>query len=83
MTKAHGLIYQLRKAGISAEGDHLDRSVRAQMKYANKIGASYSFILGDEELKVQKVALKNMDTGEQEEVELSKLVETMKQKIEA
>ncbi len=83
MIKAHGLIYQLRKAGISAEGDHLDRSVRAQMKYANKIGASYSFILGDEELKVQKVALKNMDTGEQEEVELSKLVETMKQKIEA
>ncbi|NLP47200.1 MAG: histidine--tRNA ligase [Epulopiscium sp.] len=83
MIKAHGLIYQLRKVGISAEGDHLDRSVRAQMKYANKIGASYSFILGDEELKVQKVALKNMDTGEQEEVELSKLVETMKQKIEA
>ena len=83
MIKAHGLIYQLRKVGISAEGDHLDRSVRAQMKYANKIGASYSFILGDEELKAQKVALKNMDNGEQEEVELSKLVETMKQKIEA
>lgn len=82
LKKAHGLIHTLRKEGISAEGDHLDRSVRAQMKYANKIGASYSLILGEEELVKEKATLKNMNTGKQEEIQLSQLVEIMKQKIQ-
>ncbi len=70
LIKAHGLVHELRQNGISAESDHMKRSVRAQMKYANKIGARYSFIIGDNELEAGKVGIKNMDTGDVSEVSL-------------
>ncbi|NMA82365.1 MAG: histidine--tRNA ligase [Epulopiscium sp.] len=78
---AHALVYELRKVGISAEGDHLNRSVRAQMKYANKIGATYSMILGEEELQTGKATLKNMINGEQEDLTLEQLVMVMQEKV--
>ena len=51
LLKAQSLTYELRKAGIQADCDTVERSVKAQMKYANKIGAKYSVILGDSELE--------------------------------
>ena len=57
------LVMELRKVGIIAEKDHLGKSVKAQMKYANKIGAKYSMILGDDEIANNKARLKNMDDG--------------------
>jgi len=63
--KAHQLAYTLRKAGIQAESDIVARSVKAQMKYANKIQAKYSMILGCSELAENAATLKNMETGEQ------------------
>ena len=45
------------------------------MKYANKIGAAYTLVLGDNEIDNEKANLKNMETGEQSEVELSKIAE--------
>lgn len=71
--KAQELTFSLRKKGISAECDTVERSVKAQMKYANKIGVDYSVIIGDSELESGKVSLKNMTTGEQEEISLTDL----------
>lgn len=73
--KAQGLTYQLRKNGILAECDTVGRSVKAQMKYANKIGAAYSLILGENEIVNNQVVLKNMETGEQQEIKLSEVFE--------
>ena len=68
---AQKLVAQLRSLGISADRDHLGRSVKAQMKYANKLGVKYSLILGDDEVANKKAKLKNMDEGIETEVELS------------
>ncbi len=58
------LVYDLRSAGIAAEQDLCLRSVKAQMKYANKLGAKYSVVLGDDEIDNRRADIKNMETGE-------------------
>jgi histidyl-tRNA synthetase len=70
---AEKLAYNLRKNGKSAQIDLCGRSVKAQMKYADKIGAKYSIVLGDDEVKSGVAALKNMQTGEGKEVNLEDL----------
>ena len=60
----------LRKAGIYAEYDVVGRGLRAQMKYADKIGAKFSIVLGDDELANYSAKLKNMSTGEQTDIQL-------------
>ncbi len=82
LIKGQGLAYRMREAGIKAESDSVGRSVKAQMKYANKIGAEYSVVLGDNEIAEDSVALKNMGTGEQEQVKVSELLDVMKSKIQ-
>ena len=62
---AHRLVQELRSIGVSAERDHMDRSVKAQLKYANKIRAEYVIVLGDDEIESGKVKLKNMAKGEE------------------
>ena len=81
LVKSQGIAYRMRSEGIKAEGDSVGRSVKAQMKYANKIGAKYSVILGDNEIAEDTANLKNMETGEQEQIKVSELVEIMKKKI--
>ena len=81
LVKSQGIAYRMRSEGIRAEGDSVGRSVKAQMKYANKIGAKYSVILGDNEIAEYTANLKNMETGEQEQIKVSELVEIMKKKI--
>ena len=67
------LVYRLRQAGIRAEADLAGRSVKAQMKYANKIGARYTMILGEDELTEGQAALKNMETGESQKVAFAEI----------
>lgn len=62
---------RLRRAGIYAESDLMERSLKAQMKYAGKIGAAYTLIIGESEAESGRAQLRNMQTGEQEEVEIS------------
>ncbi len=69
------LVQKLRAAGIIVETDYMDRSVKAQMKYANKIGAKNTVIIGADELAGNKANIKNMQTGEQTEVALDRLAE--------
>ncbi len=62
---------RLRRAGIYAECDLMERSLKAQMKYAGKLGAAYTLIIGDSEAESGRAQLRNMQSGEQEEVEIS------------
>ncbi|WMJ89594.1 histidine--tRNA ligase [Anaerocolumna sp. MB42-C2] len=72
---AYKVVNQLRNAGIIVETDYMDRSVKAQMKYANKIGAKNTIIIGADELAVNKVSIKNMESGQQTEQTLEKIAE--------
>lgn len=68
------LLYELRKAGLSADIDYLGRSLKAQMKYAGKQRARFVVILGEDEVKNGVATVKNMDAGEQATVPLAELV---------
>jgi histidyl-tRNA synthetase len=70
IVKGIAIAERLRSAGAFAECDIVGRSLKAQMKYANKIGAAYTLIIGDGEIESGKAQLRNMETGEQTEVEL-------------
>ena len=72
------LIYELRKDGISAERDYLSRSVKAQMKYANKLFANFAAVIGDDDIENNRINVKNMATGESEDVSFSELSEYLK-----
>lgn len=61
---------QLRDEGYRAEFDTMNRGIKPQMKYANKIGAAFVIVLGDNELESGTVKLKNMSSGEQVDVAL-------------
>ncbi len=60
----------LREEGFFAETDIVGRGLKAQMKYANKIGARFTVVLGDDEIEGKKANLKCMETGELTEVSL-------------
>ena len=72
---AYKIVDSLRQAGIIVETDYMDRSVRAQMKYANKLDAKYTLIIGENELNENLVRIKDMDSGEQKDVVLDNIVE--------
>ncbi len=67
---AMAITERLRQNGVFCECDVVGRSLKAQMKYANKIGAAYTLILGDSEIECGKAQLRNMGDGTQTEVEL-------------
>lgn len=73
--EAYRLVTQLRDAGVIVETDYMDRSVKAQMKFANKIGAKNTVILGENELSQKKAVIKNMGSHEETEVDLEKMTE--------
>lgn len=73
--KAYAIVNQIRNKGVIAETDYMDRSVKAQMKYANKIGAQYTVIIGADELEADCANVKQMETGEQTQVKLSEIAE--------
>lgn len=65
----------LREKGLKCECDHMAKSVKAQMKYANKIDSRFTIILGDDELASCKAKMKRMSDGEQFEIDLNNLDE--------
>ena len=68
--KAFELLKQVRESGMIAETDVIGRGLRAQMKYADKIGAKYSMVLGDNEIEQGAANIKDMETGEQKQIKL-------------
>lgn len=71
--RAYKLVNEIRSHGLIVETDYMDRSVKAQMKYANKIGAKKVVIIGGDELEKGVANVKYMATGEQTEVALAEL----------
>ena len=74
---AQQLVYKLRSQGVGAEYDHMGRSLKAQMKYADKTGFSYIIVVGDDEIESNKAVLKNMKTGDQKDVSLDSIVDRL------
>lgn len=68
--KSFEIIKAVRSCGLIAETDIVGRVLRAQMKYADKIGAKFSMVLGDNEIEQGKAVIKNMSSGEQTEIVL-------------
>ena len=62
------LLHELREKGIRAEMDTRERNLKGQMKYANKLGAAYTAIIGGDEVASGEITLKNMSTSEQTKV---------------
>ncbi len=77
--KAMGLANKLRMSGIGTSVDLLGKSVKNQMKYANKINAKYSFIIGDNELESGQIMIKNMETGDRDTIGFDQVTDYIKQ----
>ena len=77
--KAAQIIHDLRAEGVACAFDTVGRSIKAQMKYANKTGADFTAVIGDNELESGTVQLKYMETGETTEVKLDTFAEDFQQ----
>jgi len=71
---AFRLLQKIRNIGLSADMDYSEGSLKSQMRIANKIGARFTVIVGEEELSKNMVILRNMQTKEQKEVKLDNLI---------
>ena len=81
---AEKLVAQLRNLGIWAERDISERSLKVQMKNADRCGAKYSMVLGDDEVLKGKAAVKNMKSGKAEIIDLNAdVIYTYIKKVEA
>ena len=80
-TKSFKILKDLRENHISADKDHLDRSLKAQFKYSDKINAKYTIVIGDDELANDTATLKNMSTSEQTTIKLSEIVQELKSRM--
>jgi histidyl-tRNA synthetase len=74
---AFGLTNELRRAGISAEMDYADKSLKSQLKRADKLNSSFALIFGDKEIDEKQVLLRNMKTKEQQTMPLDDLLKSI------
>ena len=72
------LLNILRQQGLSAAMDFAGRSMKAQMKQANKLGAKYSVILGEDEISEGVVMLRSMEDSSQAKVPMNQVAEKIK-----
>lgn len=72
--KAFEIVNALRQKGISADFDHMGRGIKAQFKYADKIGAEKVVVIGSNELQTGVAKIKFMQTGIEEQVNLNDLL---------
>ena len=77
LTTVIKLAEDLREQNLSTEFDVLRRSLKAQLREANKMNVKYAIIIGDEELESNQIEVKNFSTGSQQKIELSKIVDHM------
>ncbi len=76
---AQGLVFRLRGTGICVDTDHIGRGLRAQMKYADKLSCRYTLVLGENEIETGNAQIKNMQTGEQTQIQLAELTDFFKE----
>ncbi len=73
LTHSFKIAESLRSKNLVVINDMLRRSLKSQMKDANRINACYTIIIGDDEIKNDKIAIKNMDSGNQDYISLNKI----------
>ncbi len=74
--EASSIAQSLRASDFPVEIDTCGRSLKAQMKYAGKLGAQYTVVLGDNEIDAGVYTLKNMQTGEEKQIAADDFIET-------
>ncbi len=72
--RAQTILHQLRTNGLACESDFLGRSMKAQMREANRLGVGHVIILGEDEMARGEAVVKNMKSGEQESVSLDSVL---------
>lgn len=75
------LLFNLRRNGIKCQIDDLQRNFKGQFKYADRLGAKYAVVIGDNELETGVATLKDMEKGEQSEVKFDNLIDELKKRI--
>ena len=78
---AFKLLTKLRQAGLKAGMDYAGRSMKAQMKQANKANARFALIIGEDEVKEACVQLKDMEKSEQQKVSFDNIVEKLSAEV--
>lgn len=76
--KGFELLDKLRRGGVSCDMDYENKSLKGQMRRANDLGAGWTAIIGDDEIKKGMIALKDMQAGSQAEISLDNFVEEVK-----
>ena len=76
--EANSITSSLRRDGVAAECDVMGRSLKAQMKYADKLGAHYVLILGDTEIDSGKAVIKDMKNSSQSEIDIASIIDFIK-----
>ncbi|NIO20713.1 MAG: histidine--tRNA ligase, partial [Candidatus Aenigmarchaeota archaeon] len=71
---------RLHLEGIKAEIDYEGRSLKAQMRRADKLNVQYALIIGEKELKTGRAMLRDMEKKVQEEISLDQAIEEMKKR---
>src|SRR5699024_8150412 len=73
------LLHNLRARGISADMDYENRKLKAQMKDADRKNARYTIVLGEDELNSQSADLKEMATGETQQLSFDEIINTLEE----
>ncbi|RSL31599.1 histidine--tRNA ligase [Salibacterium salarium] len=76
------ILTELRRAGIQADKDYLGKKMKAQFKTADRLKASFTAVLGEEEWQAGKINVKDMSSGEQQVIELEQLTAYLNEKLE-
>ncbi|WP_158737531.1 histidine--tRNA ligase [Alteribacillus sp. YIM 98480] len=76
------LLTELRRSGISADKDYVNKKIKGQFKAADRMQASYTAVLGEDELQKEIINVKSMATGEQTEVPLKEFTHYIRKKTE-
>ena len=81
LIRTYGIIILLRKEGINVDMPHLNgKGMKQKMQYASRLGVPYVVILGEDEVKNNLVAFKNMNTGEQVSISYEEALKILKNK---
>jgi histidyl-tRNA synthetase len=73
------LAFNLRKNGVSVEMDYANKSLKSQMKRSDKLGANFTFIIGEEELQKGVVKVRNMKESSEEDIKLEDVIRLSEQ----
>ena len=79
--KSFELLDKLRDTRLKAEIDYLDRSVGSQMKAADRMNADYTIIIGGNELNSGQATVRNMESGDETEINLDNLIKEMQELV--